>query len=209
MRNSLVMAAIAAAAFSTPAFAVIDFESTPVGGYSSLLVDGVTFTSALGGASLNVGNFGVQSDGQGLAVLGDSTGDYLVATLASATTSVSLDFGNDDPFFTVPGDLAVLQTFLSGSLVGTVSISLTPDDILNQTIAFSGAAFDSFTFAYTNALGSPFTGGGAANVGLIEIVDNVVIAAVPEPASWAMMIAGFGLVGGALRRRETRVALAI
>lgn len=26
---------------------------------------------------------------------------------------------------------------------------------------------------------------------------------VPEPASWAMMIAGFGLVGGAMRRRAT------
>ena len=33
-------------------------------------------------------------------------------------------------------------------------------------------------------------------------------AAVPEPASWAMMIAGFGAVGGALRRRP-RKALAI
>ncbi|NJC35135.1 hypothetical protein GGR88_002649 [Sphingomonas jejuensis] len=27
------------------------------------------------------------------------------------------------------------------------------------------------------------------------------VAAVPEPATWAMMIAGFGLVGGAMRRR--------
>lgn len=27
-------------------------------------------------------------------------------------------------------------------------------------------------------------------------------AAVPEPASWAMLVAGFGLVGGALRRRS-------
>lgn len=27
--------------------------------------------------------------------------------------------------------------------------------------------------------------------------------AVPEPATWAMMIAGFGLVGGAMRRRQT------
>ena len=26
--------------------------------------------------------------------------------------------------------------------------------------------------------------------------------AVPEPATWTMMIAGFGLVGGALRRRR-------
>ena len=32
-------------------------------------------------------------------------------------------------------------------------------------------------------------------------------AAVPEPASWAMMIGGFGIVGGALRRRPRRIAL--
>lgn len=32
--------------------------------------------------------------------------------------------------------------------------------------------------------------------------------AVPEPATWAMMIAGFGLVGGAMRRRRTGVAFA-
>ena len=30
--------------------------------------------------------------------------------------------------------------------------------------------------------------------------------AVPEPAAWALMIAGFGLVGTALRRRSTAVA---
>lgn len=32
--------------------------------------------------------------------------------------------------------------------------------------------------------------------------------AVPEPASWAMMIAGFGMAGAALRRRRARVAFA-
>jgi hypothetical protein len=30
--------------------------------------------------------------------------------------------------------------------------------------------------------------------------------AVPEPASWATMIAGFGMIGGALRRRRTALA---
>lgn len=30
--------------------------------------------------------------------------------------------------------------------------------------------------------------------------------AVPEPAAWAMMLAGFGLVGGAMRRRTTTVS---
>jgi hypothetical protein len=34
---------------------------------------------------------------------------------------------------------------------------------------------------------------------VIETPANV--GAVPEPASWAMMLAGFGLVAGALRRR--------
>lgn len=35
------------------------------------------------------------------------------------------------------------------------------------------------------------------------------LAAVPEPSAWAMMIAGFGLVGGAMRsRRKTRIVLA-
>ena len=28
-------------------------------------------------------------------------------------------------------------------------------------------------------------------------------ATVPEPASWALMIAGFGMVGGAIRRRAS------
>jgi hypothetical protein len=34
-------------------------------------------------------------------------------------------------------------------------------------------------------------------------------AAVPEPANWALMILGFGAVGGALRRRSTKVAFAV
>ena len=33
-------------------------------------------------------------------------------------------------------------------------------------------------------------------------------AAVPEPATWGMMIAGFGLLGGVMRRRKTTVAFA-
>lgn len=35
---------------------------------------------------------------------------------------------------------------------------------------------------------------------------RVTISAVPEPASWAMMIAGFGLAGAAMRRKRTATA---
>lgn len=37
---------------------------------------------------------------------------------------------------------------------------------------------------------------------------NFAVAAVPEPASWAMMIGGFGFIGGALRARRRSVAFA-
>jgi len=42
----------------------------------------------------------------------------------------------------------------------------------------------------------------------LKISDNPVTApgAVPEPATWALMIAGFGLVGAALRRRPVLAA---
>ncbi len=39
-------------------------------------------------------------------------------------------------------------------------------------------------------------------------LDNVSIAAVPEPATWVMMILGFGMVGGAMRRRKSSLAFA-
>jgi len=63
---------------------------------------------------------------------------------------------------------------------------------------------ESFTFTASNAHttisffnGTPI---GDAYAGL----DNVRLAAVPEPASWALMISGFGLAGAALRRRRLR-----
>jgi hypothetical protein len=43
------------------------------------------------------------------------------------------------------------------------------------------------------------------DVGTSLVVGNGA-AAVPEPASWALMIGGFGMAGGMLRRRRTAVA---
>lgn len=37
-----------------------------------------------------------------------------------------------------------------------------------------------------------------------RVTGNLVAAAVPEPTTWAMLILGFGVVGGALRRRTAR-----
>jgi hypothetical protein len=51
-------------------------------------------------------------------------------------------------------------------------------------------------------------GGGFAGFGLQTTFNGVLgVSAVPEPATWAMMLFGFGFVGSALRRQQSRLAV--
>ena len=64
-------------------------------------------------------------------------------------------------------------------------------------------------FTYTTVLNlqqSDVVGFGLGNGGLYfndSTGFNFSVSAVPEPATWALMILGFGAVGGAMRRRQT------
>lgn len=198
-----LMGGAAALLLSTSAnAALVDFESSSTGSLAEGTdIGGIIFTSDLG-SGLSIGDFGVQSDGQALAAGGDGNGNFIRGSIASSANFLSIDFGNDDASFTNAGDLATLQLFSGASLLSTVSVVLNRDDIMNQTITYNGSFFDNFSFAYTDAAGDPFTGGGAASTGLIEIIDNVQFGAVPEPATWAFMIFGFGAIGGAMRRQR-------
>ena len=66
-----------------------------------------------------------------------------------------------------------------------------------------------FADFFNNAAGGNPTGNGASRYGtFIGIIGIDAIGGgggVPEPATWAMMIMGFGFVGNAARRRRTRV----
>lgn len=56
-------------------------------------------------------------------------------------------------------------------------------------------------------IGDPFGMGGPDYQMIPRVVPGDPAPGIPEPASWALMIAGFGLVGGAMRRRR-HVAIA-
>lgn len=68
-----------------------------------------------------------------------------------------------------------------------------------------------FLFGITDVLSATTRPGGEAFVKLATAPNNsnfkgVALAPVPEPASWALLIAGFGLVGGVARRRRYALA---
>lgn len=84
-----------------------------------------------------------------------------------------------------------------GFLVNGVLTQLSTDGIARPatqfgTFSFDVIAGDSYGFFISTTDGA--LGRGALTIG-----------AVPEPASWAMLIAGFGLVGAAARRRRAVV----
>lgn len=65
-----------------------------------------------------------------------------------------------------------------------------------------------------NPLVTLFLSGSAQNLEYLQLfsngsnafeIDNLAINAVPEPASWAMLLLGFGAIGSQIRRRRTRM----
>lgn len=202
--------ALSAGSAAAATFVTIDFEQDAAGakaeGFTSADYAGLEFYTDLG-VGLETGDFGVQSDGQGLLARNDTNGNFIVGKFTDGPHSfLSMDFGNDDPFFTIPGQRAVLTVYLGAALVGQTFVVMNRNDVMDQTIGFNFGPFDNFTFAFTDASGSPFTGGPGTNVGLIEVIDNITFdvaqTAVPEPATWGMMILGFAGMGSILRRRR-------
>ena len=78
----------------------------------------------------------------------------------------------------------------------------------SQLIGAIGSGNRVFSFTFFETLGegggSGFALGNQGDFRFDSTGINFSAAAVPEPATWAMMIGGVGLVGGAMRRRTAR-----
>ena len=125
-------------------------------------------------------------------------------------TSVSISHAGGDLFSLTSIDAA--QTFLGLDRPLTLTLTGVQAGRTIETSIFvdsnSAARFSTFSFANLVNLSSLTISGGRDFPEFA--LDNVVLStsAVPEPASWAMMISGFAVVGGSMRRGRSSKARA-
>jgi len=137
---------------------------------------------------------------------GTPTGDELDFTFGYEETGLSnpftavLDFTNTLAgvyAFTLSTSSSAVNftsALITGGTLGSpISLNLTSDVGPNEYWSLSNLALDAGNYVLTIQ---------GTNTGAGSLAGNVAFAAVPEPATWALMILGFALVGGALRRRD-------
>lgn len=142
-----------------------------------------------------------------------------------------LNSTSDTGLYNLNGRLNFYNIATSGSAPFVANqmstVVFTRDAVGNSVGYVNGTALISFQNAATTNIGfanllhlfvDDSQVGGEASAGFVDYVriyDTVLssgqvaaltppgsVGAVPEPASWALMIAGFGLVGGSMRRRS-------
>lgn len=201
--RSPFLAALAALAVAAPGAAlagvtVVDFEAllAPTTAYS---VSGVTFTTGAGGVLSPVdGPNGTRT------VIGNFTEDEpdvftfdpIRADFAGVMGTVAVDLGDYPSEEFGDEDLLFLEIFDAFDVsLGRVELLVGPTEPDFKTLSVSAAGIKYATFGAI--------GGGGSSV----YADNFTFdSVVPEPTTWALLIAGFGASGAMLRRR--RVALA-
>jgi hypothetical protein len=183
---------------------LIDFNNITAQPYDNgTSFSGVQFANSGSQTYFEVVQFG-SIPGDSAIRIGDASANVASALsmrFSGPMTSLSLLFGPDDPAFINPGDQAVMQLGFGPDIIDQVSVVMDRDGLANQTINYSGLTFDRALFYYANSAGD-LTRGVPELVDNIVFSDDVIAPAVPEPATWALLLFGFGSVGLALRRRR-------
>jgi hypothetical protein len=185
MKKALISGALCFAGLvSGPAGAVtIDFSDFAVGTRldGPVTIGAATFSSTSG--TLLVTNFGAGNTI--CAAVGTSCTGTLVLEFAPGVSDFRMTYSGDD----VPGSSILFQG-------QTTALSFVGRSFADGNAATADAI--SIRFPELTLLG--LSSDDPDGVGFGGFSFNV--PGVPEPASWAMMIAGVGVAGGALRRRR-------
>lgn len=120
---------------------------------------------------------------------------YLLDSLSIFSGNVNYTFNpTGAPFY-----------FYNGQGISGIADGVNSNVFRFDTATGAFIATDNTTFAVTNASGMNFSGTNGVTFTGGNGIASSISAAVPEPATWAMMILGFGVLGGALRRRQKGV----
>ena len=163
------------------------------------------FDDLTGQSKVSGGNFGFPTGdhpGESLSVPGDLT-PYL-AVYGGGTGNI--DFAGVGDVRSFSFDYSTVDTY------NTLTIHYTtgPDTVYTGTEILNGLPSGTTNGSITvNGDGRIITGLSLSTSANAFEVDNLsyssMLAAVPEPASWALMLFGFGAVGSAMRSRRATV----
>lgn len=141
------------------------------------------------------------------------TGDYQAAgvgrigmwvnNLGAGDLSLRLLF--EDPAGGPPTNVAFSAdpiVVAAGSGWRRIVFSLAEADLIAGVGTVGGALADTTVLRLYHAVADGFP--GEAQAGLLGVDDIEAVAGIPEPTTWALMIAGFGAVGALARRKRGR-----
>ena len=203
-------AAVAAmAASSANATVTFSFEGgvgTPSAGFAVINTFDTPDEQALVNCPGGVGNCHFQSnnsDGDGASnPFSNGFGSPFLTVL---TGPASISFGPTTAFQFDWGSLDFYNTLvIHGS---TADVTVIPGTtFMNAANGDQLVAGTNGRFTVRGTAGETFTGITLTSSQRSFEIDNLAVASVPEPATWAMMIGGFGMAGAMLRRRRTVTA---
>jgi len=151
-------------------------------------------------------SYGDHTTGQGLYLVANGATTANTTVYASSSIAViagkSYTFGG---FFSNAYADSPAQIDFLVSLDGGPATSIGTYTIAAGAGVWNGASFNFNSGTATSAVLS-FVDLNLAGDGNDFGIDDITLTAVPEPATWGLMIVGFGLVGFAARRRRTAVA---
>ena len=201
-----VVATLAAVMVAGSAHAITTVSSTVGPDTGPLPGQSLLYTFESGAPASLSGNYTIASGtviGKYAAPLGD-TSHFLVVpgglsdgtaklVLASAVKTLSFYWGSIDSYNTVTffnSSNVAIGSFTGSDIPGAFADGNTTDPLNNRRVDFNfgGASVKSITFASSD---------------IAFEVDNIAGGnAVPEPAIWAMLISGMGMIGLSLRGRR-------